>query len=385
MLQRILHISNSPYRSLTETGPTYPIFRELAADAVEYHVLAQNVRRRFSTDREHDLYLHLVPALTGREFFFLSSAALYLVPKHRIDGILCQDPVLGGVSGFEAARLHDVPLMAEVHSDVYFRYLESDSPTRRAVGRLARRVLRHATKVRVTGPSLARKLTAIGVEPSRMAHVPYRVDIDFFAPDKVRRADARLALGFEANIVIVSVGRFVEQKGYLALISAFADVAAACPAARLVLAGGGPLQATYEALADRHGIRAALRVLPWISRDEQRALLAASDVYVQPSLAGKGEWMPRALLEAMAMGVPLVASEVGGMADVIREGRSGLLVPPGDLQRLAAVLRSLIDDQCLRLHLGAQGRVEAEAQYGWRENFARYRDALYSMDALTPG
>jgi glycosyltransferase involved in cell wall biosynthesis len=377
--RRILHLSNSSYRSLAEAGPTYPILRELASGADEYHVLAQNVRRRFSTDRERNLFLHLIPALSGREFFFLSSFAVYLVRKHHIDGILCQDPVLGGVAGAEAARVHRIPLMAELHSDVYFGYLEKGNAFQRGVGRLARRVLRQAAVVRVTGPTLMRRLAEIGVDPSRMALIPYRVDTDFFRPTEDERSTTRRRLGFGDEVVIVSVGRFVPQKGYLELISAFATVLAQEPNARLVLAGGGPLQGEYAAAVARLGVGQAVRLLPWISRDEQLGLLAAADVYTQPSRPGHGEWMPRALLEAMAMGLPVLATSAGGMIDVVRENETGVIVRPMDAESLTAGLLTLVSNAQLRRSLGRAGRIDAETHYGWHRNFERYRHALYSM------
>jgi glycosyltransferase involved in cell wall biosynthesis len=141
------------------------------------------------------------------------------------------------------------------------------------------------------------------------------------------------------------------------------------------------MEEAYRAVIGRDGLAGAVRLLPWLSRWEQRELLAAADVYLQPSLPGRGEWMPRTILEAMAMRLPVVASSVGGISDVIQHGRNGMLVPPGDIEQLHLALVELSRHADLRDRLGSEARQDVTAHYGWKEGFERYRDALYSLDS----
>jgi glycosyltransferase involved in cell wall biosynthesis len=383
MVKRILHISNSPYASLAEAGPSYAIFRELAEGAEQYHVLAQNVRRAFSHDRCGNLHLHLVPARSAKVFALLAYRARRLVPRHRLDGIVCQDPLLGGTAGASAAGRHGIPVLVELHGDVYFRYLRSRNPAQRLLGQVALRVLRRADRVRATGPSLARALEEAGVDPARIVHVPYRVRTEFFDPARVDRSAARERFGFGDAFVVVSVGRFVKQKGYGDLVHAFAGVVREHPDSLLVLAGGGPLGAAYRRTIAELELDDSVRLQGWISREEQRELLGAADVYTQPSVAGEGEWMPRAVLEAMAMELPVVASRVGGMGDVVRDTANGLLVTPSQRTELRDALLGLAADAQRRRALGARARGDAEEFYDWDAGFDRYRAALYSMDSST--
>jgi glycosyltransferase involved in cell wall biosynthesis len=379
MVSRILHLSNSPYASLSEAGPSYEIFSELAAGAEEYHVLAQNVRRAFAHDAIGNLHLHLVPARSAKMFALLAYQAGGLIRRYGLDGVLCQDPVLGGVAGVHAARRHGIPVLVELHGDVYFRYLRSHNPVLRPIGELARWVLRRATRVRVTGPSLGRALEDAGVDQARMVHVPYRVKTDFFDPALADRAAVRERLGLGEAVVVMSVGRFVRQKGYRELIEAFAEVVREEPLARLVLAGGGQLEREYRATIARLGLEGSVRLFDWVTRVEERNFLAAADVYTQPSVAGEGEWMPRAILEAMAMRLPVVASNVGGMGDVVRHGENGLLL--SHRFELGECLLTLVADADRRQALGAQSRQDAKSLFDWDRSFDRYRAALYSMDA----
>src|SRR3954452_23088929 len=125
MLRRILHVSNSPYDCLAGAGPSYEIFKELARGAAEYHVLGQSRTLSFSTEREGNLYLHLVPSPSARIFSLVSYQATYLIRKYSLQGALVQDPVLGGVAAFHSTRLLRIPLMVELHTDIYFHYLRS--------------------------------------------------------------------------------------------------------------------------------------------------------------------------------------------------------------------------------------------------------------------
>jgi glycosyltransferase involved in cell wall biosynthesis len=384
MLRRILHISNSSYQSLTKAGPSYHIFRELARDADEYHVLGQSRSLSFSNEREGNLFLHLLPARSAKIFSLLAYQAAYLIRKYSIDGVLSQDPVLGGVAALHSARLFRIPVMVEVHTDVYFSYQRKRNPLAKALAEVAFRVLRQATLVRALDRIQADFFKRGGVSPERIVHIPYRVDTDFFKPGVCSRPDTRFKLGFDGELVIVSIGRFVEQKGFLELLSAFREAAATTPSLRLLIVGGGPMEDAYRACISRNRLGGAVRVLPWVSRECLRDVLAAADVYAQPSLAGKGDWMPRTILEAMAMGLPVVASSIGGIPEVVQNGRNGILVPPADIERLRSGLLELCRHAELRARLGGQGRRDVSASYKWRETFERYRHAVYSLDAVGP-
>jgi glycosyltransferase involved in cell wall biosynthesis len=381
MVRRILHISNSPYRSLTKAGPSYQIFKELAQGADEYHVLGQSLVRSFSSEQEGNLHFHLLPTPSAKTFSLLSYHAAYLIRKYAIDGVISQDPILGGVAAFHCAGLFRIPLMVEVHTDVYFRYLRSRNPVLNAIGWMACHVLRRATRVRALDQIQADLFKGVGVPPGRIAHIPYRVDTGFFQPGVIDRPRARRILGYDGEVLIVSVGRFVEQKGFIELLSAFKEAKSMMPALRLVIVGGGPLEGAYRSQISRDRLAGGVRLLPWLSHQRVRELLGAADVYAQPSLPGKGDWMPRAILEAMAMGLPVVASSVGGIPEVVRPGRNGVLVPPADIERLRSALLQLSADADVGARLGEQGRRDVSKFYAWADTFERYRKALYSLDA----
>lgn len=153
-----------------------------------------------------------------------------------------------------------------------------------------------------------------------------------------------------------TVGRLVKTKGHSYLIDAFADIAGKIPNSRLVLVGDGPLKSELSKKADDLGL--AAKVLLCGFRKDALQLLKGFDVFVFPSLA---EGLPLALLEAMASGLPVIASKAGGIPEVLDDGRCGILVPPGNSQTLAEAMQtmySLSPGQRNKMGNDAQKRVE---------------------------
>jgi len=166
------------------------------------------------------------------------------------------------------------------------------------------------------------------------------------------RSEARAALDVESfSPVIGTVGRLAPQKGQVHLLHAFRSFLADHPGAILVIAGEGPERARLEDETRRIGIDDRVRFLG--HRGDVPAILAALDLFVLPSL---WEGLPQALLEAMALGLPVVAARAVGVEDVVTDGATGLLVPPADPDRLAGAMRRLIGAPDLAARIGAAAR-----------------------------
>lgn len=168
-------------------------------------------------------------------------------------------------------------------------------------------------------------------------------------PKVLDRRDARAKLGCEGDALLVgAVGRLVEEKGLATLIAALAQVVReSVQQVRLVILGEGPLRPTLEAAVREAGL-AGVVALPGFRPDAPQ-LLKAFDVIVVSSV---NEGLSMALLEAMAAGRCVVATNVGGNADAVRHRQEGLLVPPRDPSGLAAALRRVVEDPGLRARLG---------------------------------
>lgn len=159
---------------------------------------------------------------------------------------------------------------------------------------------------------------------------------------------------------VVFVGRLTPEKGGPLLLEAFAQVFAAHPDARLTVVGDGPQRAALEARARVLGLVEAVTFAGFCNQAQVAACLSKSDMLVLPSFA---EGVPVVLMEAMAAGLPTIASRVAGVPELVREGETGFVVPPGDLDTLANRLGRLMSDPNLCRRMGAAGRAVVNADY----------------------
>ena len=204
------------------------------------------------------------------------------------------------------------------------------------------------------------ELVRMGADPGRIAIVPCGVDLRHFRPDGWQAPRDRRSR-------LVAVGRLVPRKGLGTVIAALP----ALPDVELVIAGGpesARLAAEPEAvrlrdLAARLGVADRLQLFGAVSRADMPGLLRSADLVVAAPWYEPFGIVP---LEAMACGVPVVASAVGGFIDTIVDGVTGRLVPPRRPDRLAEVVRELLADPAERARLGAAGAARANARYGWR-------------------
>jgi N-acetyl-alpha-D-glucosaminyl L-malate synthase BshA len=229
----------------------------------------------------------------------------------------------------------------------------------------------------VTTPShwLARAThEALGV-PDAIAIdvVPNFVDVDRFTPV----ADAELSGHRRGAPVIVHVSNFRPLKRLDDVIEVFARVRAARPA-RLRLIGDGPERARIEAVVGARGLGADVELLG--ERVDLPALLRGADVFLLPS---EVESFGLAALEALACGVPVVASAVGGLPEVVADGDVGFLRPVGDVGAMAEAVSRLLADEPLRRRLGAAGRRLAETHYALAPAVDRYL-AIYQRVLMSP-
>lgn len=217
------------------------------------------------------------------------------------------------------------------------------------------RALRRAVDGFVTiSGEIDAELAALGVPEAKRRRIPNGVDTERFSPAAAaeRQALRRRLLGGEEAPTAIYCGRLVAEKRVELLLEAWRSVRRRLPEARLVVVGGGPEAAALEASAGA-GVSFAGPVddvLPW---------LRAADAFVLPS---DTEGLSNALLEAMATGLPVVATRVGAAAEVLRDGEHGRLVAPGRAAELADALADTLRDPC-RAEVGARARSRATTAY----------------------
>jgi glycosyltransferase involved in cell wall biosynthesis len=194
-------------------------------------------------------------------------------------------------------------------------------------------------------------------------------------PDAEAKAAARARLDLPADAFVLGiVARLSVQKAHHVLLEAFAKVRASQPGARLVVVGGGERELELRSLVADHGLSGSVQ-FTGIRRDVPD-LLPAFDV---SCLSSVHEGVPIAMLESMAAGIPVVATDCGAVRDIVREGVDGHLVPVGDAEGLADRLLRLADDPALRERMGAAARARVENHYTIQHTARGYEALLTEL------
>lgn len=284
------------------------------------------------------------------------------VRRERVALVHAQD-FYADLLGTLAARLAGVPVIV-TRVDLMHHL---DAPRRRAlrlVSRLAERVLVNALAIRDL-------CLAEGVPPERIAVVRNGIDLVEFDA-RSRRAPAERAPGWPGSPTVVQVANMHHPvKGQDDLLRAFPAVVRAEPRARLLLVGDGARRPRLEALARELGLGDHVAFAG--QRRDVPALLARAAVVVSASHA---EGISNAVLEGMAARRPLVGTAVGGTPELVRDGETGLLVPPGAPAQLAGAIAALLGDPAGARRMGERGRAAVEREFSV-ERMRRSYDALY--------
>jgi len=279
----------------------------------------------------------------------------------RADVVVSHWLLPGAVAGALAAGAARRPHRTILHSGgvALASRLPGGALLSRLVARTADRLVITSARLRgrlcrLVGPRLARRVRA------RSVLQPMGVDLSALGPLPPRSA-ARRQHGVAGRFTVAFLGRVVPVKGLAHLVRAVAGI----PDAVVLAAGDGPSLPAARAQAAALGVD--LRCLGTVEGTRRAAFLAASDVLALPSVvlpSGRTEGTPVAMLEALAVGLPVVASDVGGVPDVIEEGRTGFVVPPGAESVLGERLARLAARPSLRRRM-ARAALEAGAAYSW--------------------
>lgn len=232
--------------------------------------------------------------------------------------------------------------------------------------------LRKADDLLIAESEASRKylVEKMGYAEGKVSRIYNGVDIAGWPISKAERERRRRELDVgPGEMLIGSAGRLDAQKGHVFLLEAVAKIRASYPV-KCVLLGDGPLKAELAKIAFSLGLEGAVYFAG--EQAEIPSWLSAFDVYAQPSL---WEGLPNALLEAMALGLPVVATRVDGIPEVVRDGVSGLLCEPKSSQGLVVPLQDLVSDEGLRRRLGEGAKQVVLENFKLADMIANYEAA----------
>lgn len=300
-----------------------PVAERLADDGVAVDVLS--FRRR------------LDPAAGWR--------LLHHIRRLRPDVIHTQDP-WANLWGTIAARLQRVPTLATVHG-LQDRDDKGPRLTDKVLNRGASRILCASDRAR------QRYQAQAGLPPAKLMTLHEGIDAEAYPILPARHRDTvRAAFGIPAAAPLaITVGVLRPGKGVDLMLEAMGLLAQRWPQLHYLIVGDGEDRAEIEEVTTRLGLAERVRFTGW--RNDVPRLLGCADLFVLPT---RDEALPTVLVEAMAGGVPIVASAVGGVSELVEHGSNGFLVPAGDVEALALACDELIASKRLRRAMGERGR-----------------------------
>lgn len=299
--------------------------------------------------REAGLPTHVL-GINGALDLHWARAFIGLVKRERI-ALIHTHEFTANVYGAMLGRLVGVPVVATIHGKNYY--------WEQAKRRLAYRFVSRTAKMIAVSQDLKQFVVErVGISAQRIDVIYNGVEA-YVAPgaDRVRELRGELELG-RWDHVIGSVGSLYSVKGHIHLVKALPSILRGCPKTLVLLVGRGESESELKAEASRLGVEAHIRFLGF--RNDIPLLLGLMDVFVLPSLS---EGLSMALLEAMAAEKPVVATKVGGNAELIVEGETGYLVPSKAPEALADRVVNLLRNKVQAREFGCRGKQRVDEQF----------------------
>jgi glycosyltransferase involved in cell wall biosynthesis len=352
---------------------------ELATVALVGALRAHSIPVSVVTTMTHSPLVPAIPdavyikALGRRTLLGMFPRLLAVLARRRSTFSIIHCPTFGYLSGLAvlAGRLLGRPTLLRVATE---NDVGEFANARHWKARFFFRLLRTASGVIAPSTAIRNELLQAGFSSNKIFLLPNAVDVERFRPaTPSERADAAKTFGSALDKpVIGTVARLVHRKGVDILLHAFASLIRT-HRAQLLVVGDGELGDDLRELTHELGLDCSVS---WVGlQADTSTWLRRMDVFV---LASRLEGSPNAILEAMATGLPIVATRIGGIVDLLEDGRTGLLVPPGDAEALAMALGRFLCDASFRAGLGSRARTRAVRDFSLSGSIARlidvYRD-----------
>lgn len=283
------------------------------------------------------------------------------IREHKVDVVQSHE-FTANVYATAGARLAGVPIVCTTHGKNYWPH----ALYRRAAYRW---VARNSRAFVAVSQDLGRFVSdTLGIPDSRVRVIRNGIDVSVYRRSPESRLRVRAELGLQdSQPLYLACGELTEVKGHEVLVRATQHLVRQRPDAIVAIAGHGPLREHLESLVSTLGITSHVRFLGF--RRDVPDLLSAADVFVMPSLS---EGLPLAILEAMSVGVPIVASSVGGIPELIRPGESGWLVAPGDAVDLGNTLATVMAQGASREAVVRNAQQLCFSQYALKTTVSSY-------------
>jgi PEP-CTERM/exosortase A-associated glycosyltransferase len=302
-----------------------------------------------------------------------------VIGQWRPDQLHVHSPVLNALAALRPARRHKVPLLYEIRAfwedaAVGNGTGREGSPRYRLTRQLETYAATKADAVAVICEGLRRDLVARGIDAAKIVVAPNGVDMSLFGRPPAADAAFARSLGLDDAETVAFIGSFYDYEGLDDLIAAMPMLAETRPKVQLLLVGGGPMEASLRAQAAASPVADKIRFVGRVPHDQVELYYAIADILVYPRKAMRLTELvtPLKPLEAMAQRKLVAASDVGGHRELIEDGVTGTLFPPGDPAALAAAVAALFAERGEWERRRDLAHLYVERDRNWSSNISRY-------------
>jgi glycosyltransferase involved in cell wall biosynthesis len=280
-----------------------------------------------------------------------------------------------GFVGAMISRFYGIPLMISFPgSDVMM--MQNNWLARK----LSLWAIARAGRITTNSHDIQNTLVAYGVPRSKIELVIYGVDTDLFHRDTKLGSSLRKELNISVKAkVLLCVGRFVPKKGFIYMLMALSQIRESFPLVRLIMVGGGPEESAYRSLARERGLESHIIWAGIVPTSRLMSFYNACDIFIMPSVREPVDGLNVAVVEAMACGKAVVATEVGGNELAIQHGQNGFLVPEKDEVSLSEKVEFLLRNERINKKFGEASRRLAAENLHWQAIAAQYTDLYAKM------
>ncbi|HML05532.1 MAG TPA: glycosyltransferase family 4 protein [Methanobacterium sp.] len=273
-----------------------------------------------------------------------------------MDIIHVQWPIPNGLGSLILKKIYGIPYINTIHGEEV--YLSKRYHIIFAIKFL----VKNSLKTVVNSSATLKSAAGVGIPKEKLKLIPFGVDTNFFLPMDMNKNKERFK--------ILAVGYLIERKGFEYLIQAVKYVSKEYRNVELTIIGSGPLENHLNNVIKDLKLEKSSKIIKNVSDNELLKLYNSADIFVLPSIVdrqGNTEGLGVVLLEAMACKLPVIGSNIGGIPDIIKDHKTGLLVPEKDSFKLAGSIIRLIKDENLRNRLSENGYEQVKQKFSWEK------------------
>lgn len=325
------------------------------------NIIALSPNKRYHNSSYENIHLHLLPKFNGifGTLLFIVLAiwmGLKIHIKKDIDLWEISEPTSGGLAGIVLKIVTGKKMLLHLQGELLnlkpdrFHFVK-----RKGIHFVTRIVCLFSDKIRAVSENIRQQAIDTGIKKNKIIAIPSRCDTNLFNPAELIESGKKLKeeLGYINNKVILFVGRLNASKGLKYALSALPEIHEKYPETILLIVGEGELRGELEKLVFELNVSGMVNFYGAVPYTKVPEILSIGDIFLHPSI---DEGMPRSILEALSMEFPVIATNVGGIPEIIQDGVTGILIEPYNPDQISKAVASLLENYSFAKELGKNGR-----------------------------